>query len=513
MKLGTKLVVWLIATVIVTMAIHGYLSIQQDEANVAREIRVGMRGFSRAVQAVLQEHYAEHQDFSGMQPFLDAVGPKNNIHNLVLYNAKGEIIGRSASFLDTSVFPELDPTPLMKIDIHPALNGTTGTEGFINEQKTLIHYRIEPILDSKNKVVGAFVLARHGSRLVQSIAERRNRIISTTTALVVLLSVLILITVRRNVSRPISELIQRIREIGHGRWEQRISISGQDEIALLAREFNMMSEELQRTYANFVKEQGEKIRLERDLRHSERLASVGQLAAGLAHELGTPLNIISGRAEYLSRRDRSAEEIKDNLEVIRSQSDRIASIVRQLLEFARRKEPKFRAVDMPALLDNIRHMLEHQLQAKRIQVEFRAPRSLPILHADPDLLQQVFLNLYSNALHALSDGGLIHIGVEITDEGDRLARCENGAGRMRIIFEDNGAGIAREHLERVFDPFFTTKDIGEGTGLGLSVIYGIIKDHGGEIRVESEQGRFSRFIIDLPTEPFNASEAPLGLSS
>src|SRR5512147_261531 len=113
MTLGTKLVAWLIAIVIVTMAIHGYLSIQQDETNVAREIRVGMRGFTRAVQAALQEHYAEHQNFIGMKPFLDAVAPKNNIHNLLLYNANGEIIGRSASVLDTSVFPDLDPSPLM----------------------------------------------------------------------------------------------------------------------------------------------------------------------------------------------------------------------------------------------------------------------------------------------------------------------------------------------------------------------------------------------------------------
>jgi signal transduction histidine kinase len=513
MKLGTKLVIWLIATVVITMAIHGYLSIQQDEANVAREIRVGMRGFTRAVQAALQEHYAEHESFSGIQPFLDAVGPRNNIHNLVVYNTNAEVISRSASIIDASAFPELDPSPLLKLDPRPALKGESGTEGLIRNPRSLIHYRIEPILDSQARVVGAFILARHGSRLVQSVADRRDRIIRTTAALIILLSVLILITVRRNVSRPISELIRRIREIGQGRWEQRISISGHDEIASLAREFNLMSEELQRTYANFVKEQGEKNKLERDLRHSERLASVGQLAAGLAHELGTPLNIISGRAEYLSRRDRSADEIKDNLEVIRSQSDRIASIVRRLLEFARRKEPNLRPIDMPAFLNNIYHMLEHQLQAKHIQVEFEAPRSLPILQADPDLLQQVFLNLYSNALHALPDGGLIHIGVEITDEGDRLPRFKNGAARMRITFEDNGAGIAREHLDRVFDPFFTTKDIGEGTGLGLSVIYGIIKDHGGDIRVESEQGQFSRFIIDLPTEAFNAGEAPLGLSS
>ncbi|MGE5305296.1 MAG: hypothetical protein ACM3TN_18455, partial [Alphaproteobacteria bacterium] len=226
MKLGTKLVVWLIATVIVTMVIHGYLSIQQDEANVSREIRVGMRGFTRAVQATLQERYAEHQNLNGIQPFLDAVAPKNNIHNLIVYNDQGEVVARSASIVDTSRFPDLDPTPVVNLDIRPALSGKTGTEGDIREGQIWIHYRIEPILDFNGKAVGAFVLARHGSRLMETVGERRDRILSTTTALVILLSVLILITVRRNVSRPISELIQRIREIGHGRWEQRISISG-----------------------------------------------------------------------------------------------------------------------------------------------------------------------------------------------------------------------------------------------------------------------------------------------
>ncbi len=513
MKLGTKLVAWLISTVIITMAIHGYLSIRQDEGNVVREIRVGMRGFSRAIQAALQEHYADRRNFNGIQPFLDAVGPKNNIHDLVLYNTRGEIIARSASVIDTSAFPELDPGPLMKLDPRPVLRGQKDSEGLIRNQDTLIYYRIQPILDSNKEVVGAFLLARHGSRLVESVEQRRNRILATTVLLVVLLSVLILITVRRNVSRPIGELIQRIREIGRGRWEQRISASGQDEIASLAREFNSMSEELQRTYTNFLGEQAQKMKLERDLRHSERLASVGQLAAGLAHELGTPLNIISGRAEYLSRRPRSAEETKDNLEVIRSQSDRIVGIMRRLLEFARRKEPNFRPVEVRALLENIHHMLEHQLHEKHIRVQCEAPPSLPLLHADPELLQQVFLNLYSNALHALSDGGVIRIGAQVSAATNHGPAGPDGARRLRIIFEDNGTGIAREHLDRIFDPFFTTKDIGEGTGLGLSVTYGIIKDHGGDIRVESEPGRYTRFIIELPSGPFALSETLPGTAS
>jgi signal transduction histidine kinase len=121
------------------------------------------------------------------------------------------------------------------------------------------------------------------------------------------------------------------------------------------------------------------------------------------------------------------------------------------------------------------------------------------MSADPELLQQIFINLYSNALHAIGPGGVIKIGAEITDRG--ITQASPAAGHwLRISFEDNGAGIAPEHIGRVFDPFFTTKDVGEGIGLGLSVSYGIIQEHGGDIQVESEPGRFTRFIIYLPTE-------------
>src|SRR6266702_7968269 len=140
--------------------------------------------------------------------------------------------------------------------------------------------------------------------------------------------------------------------MGQGHWQQRIETRGHDEVASLANEFNIMSEELEGSYSRLVLEQDEKLKLEQELRHTERLASVGRLAAGLAHEIGTPLNIIGGRSEYLLRRPRSAEELKDNLGVIRSQSDRIAAIVRQLLEFSRRREPVFQPIELSALLDN-----------------------------------------------------------------------------------------------------------------------------------------------------------------
>jgi signal transduction histidine kinase len=226
---------------------------------------------------------------------------------------------------------------------------------------------------------------------------------------------------------------------------------------------------------------------------------MGRLAAGLAHEIGTPLNIIGGRAEFLMRRARSVEELTSNLQVIRAQADRITGIVRQLLEFARRKEPGFQTIDLSTLLADVQALLEHQIREKQIHIETDGITRLPLFQADPDMLQQVFLNLYTNALHALPSGGFIRIraGVGPARSFDGAA-SSNEPRRIWITFEDNGTGILPEHIDRVFDPFFTTKDVGQGTGLGLAVTYGIIKDHGGEIRAESEPGKFARFVIELP---------------
>lgn len=509
MKLGTKIILLIVLTVTAMMTVHGYLSVQQDEENVMRGMRTGMRGFAQAVRAALRDLYANNQNVAATREFAREVAPRGNIHGLIVYDLAARPVAISSSLNFPNDFPELDPAPILKLDPRAVLRDKKELEGYVREKGSFIYYRIEPIYTSQGQAVGAFVLARHGAGAMASIVERRNRIIATTTALVVGLSLLVWIIVQRSIARPINRLIDRVREVGRGHWQQRIDIGSDDELGTLAREFNLMSEELQNIYHRLMAEQGAKLQLEQDLRRSERLASVGQLAAGLAHEIGTPLNIISGRAEQLLRRPRSADEIKDNLQIIRSQSERIAAIVRQLLDFSRRREPLFRKIDLAALLAQVKDLLEHQIESKRIQVSITHPPSSPALRADAELLQQVFINLFANSIFALKPGGTVNIRIELID--GEAGASSNGAGQgARIYFEDDGAGIAPENLGRIFDPFFTTKDVGEGSGLGLSVVFGIIKDHGGEIRVESELGKFCRFVIDLPAaaEPNVASAAP-----
>lgn len=159
-----------------------------------------------------------------------------------------------------------------------------------------------------------------------------------------------------------------------------------------------------------------------------------------------------------------------------------------------------RAVDISSLLTNVQRLLQHQIEERRVAVKLELSGPLPEIQADPDLLQQVFINLYLNSLYVLDAGGTITVRADLTGDEESVPNRANGRSWLKVSFEDNGPGIPPEHIDHVFDPFFTTKDIGEGTGLGLAVSYGIVKEHGGDIRVESERGRFTRFVIRLPVD-------------
>lgn len=231
----------------------------------------------------------------------------------------------------------------------------------------------------------------------------------------------------------------------------------------------------------------ERYRIEQQLRQTERLAEMGTLASGMAHEIGTPMNVIQGRAEQLMRRTQE-ETTKKGLETIVAQVERITKIMNQLLTFARRKPSERRRINLGQTLDDCLEVLQERLRRIRVRVESRYETLLhPVhVHADPDQMSQVFLNLFINAIHAMPDGGTLRISLE------------RGDGHARAVIADTGHGIPKEDLPKIFHPFFTTKEAGQGTGLGLTVVHGIIQEHGGTITVESEPGTGTTFTVTLP---------------
>ena len=224
------------------------------------------------------------------------------------------------------------------------------------------------------------------------------------------------------------------------------------------------------------------------LLQSEKMASVGQLVSGVAHELNNPLTGVTGFAQLLLNRDLDDQTRRD-VQTIYSEAERAAKIVQNLLSFARRRKAQKGLVNLNTLLERVLELRSYDLRVKNIDLELDLDPRLPLTMSDPDQIQQVFFNVITNAEHAMlgAHGG-----------GKLKVRSRAEKGYVHLSFIDDGGGIPPENLRRVFDPFFTTKEGGQGTGLGLTISYGIVDDHAGRIRVESRPGKGATFVVELP---------------
>jgi signal transduction histidine kinase len=344
---------------------------------------------------------------------------------------------------------------------------------------------------------------------------------------------LVLFTTRRWVTMPISQLMRGIQAMARGeldtridtfdgakprflnrgkkrrsvstlsiprasdRGVERVDLGRGDELSKLGQAFNHMAIDLKRAQEQLIREGEVKLDLERSLRQSEKLATIGQLASGLAHEIGTPLNVISGRAELMKRRLEDRQASEKNLDVILNQTERITKIIQQLLGFVRKKIPEQRRLDVGPLLEMTLDFLDQQIQRQRVRVAKELRDHLPPVTGDPDQLQQVFLNLILNAIQSMPKGGELRL-IATTRSISKEGLEESQRSYVEIRVEDTGIGMEREVVESIFNPFFTTKAKEKGTGLGLTVSQGIIQDHEGWIEVESEVGKGSVFKVYLP---------------
>jgi two-component system NtrC family sensor kinase len=255
------------------------------------------------------------------------------------------------------------------------------------------------------------------------------------------------------------------------------------------KEFN---EELERR----VEERTRELRAAQDqLIQSEKLATIGELAAGVAHEINNPMGVILGFAQVLLKRIDESDAMYRPLSIIEREGVRCKNIVQDLLDFARQNKPAPRRLNVNDVIDAAANLMGHQANSENVTVVRDYASDLPDVVADENQLQQVFFNIILNAYQAMPDGGELHIASRVQD------------GQVQAVFSDTGPGIPQENIRHIFDPFFTTKDVGEGTGLGLSVSYGIIRQHSGTIEVQSENGAGATFVVKLPAvEPARMQE-------
>jgi signal transduction histidine kinase len=303
------------------------------------------------------------------------------------------------------------------------------------------------------------------------------------------------------VGRPVQRLVDQARGVAAGDLSRRVTPRRRDELGELALEMDQMCGELEQAHQRLAKETKARLEALEQLRRAERLVAVGELAAGVAHELGTPLNVVAGRAKLVTRGQVTGDDAVENARIIGEQAERMAGIVRQLLDFARQRELHKAPIDPHRLVSQTLSILEPLAAKRSVTLELASTDNLPTVEVDPAQIQQVLSNLVVNAVHATSGPGTVT--VELGVDGHRAPAELDGreSDFLKIGVVDRGTGIDPAIRDRIFEPFFTTKDVGEGTGLGLSVAYGIVREHRGFIEVESNPGSGSRFSVYVPIQP------------
>jgi two-component system, NtrC family, sensor kinase len=349
------------------------------------------------------------------------------------------------------------------------------------------------------RVVGAVDVSEPPPDLRAHVRRTIRATLVTTLALAATMMLMTLLVGAWVVGGPIAVLINQARRVAGGDLGARSVPRHQDELGELTRELNRMLDRLEGAAAEVRASTRERFDALEQLRHAERLTTVGRLASSVAHELGTPLNVVTGRARLIVEDE---HEARTHARIIIDQAERMTKIIRQLLDYARRRPPQKGEQDLSRLAADLLPMLATLASKKRIQLEFRAEVAAAPVTADATQVQQALTNLIVNAIQASADGAT----VDVTLRAATARRPANGnAGgkptsdeTFELAVRDHGPGMPPEVLARVFEPFFTTKPIGESTGLGLSVTHDIVDEHGGWIEADSAPGRGSRFSMFLP---------------
>ncbi len=492
MRLGTRLLLLLLPVVVGIMTFSAVLGLQTRQASLIEDTRLETQAYARAL-AVALNHALRDAKSENIQAIINQVSEVPTIYGILVYDRRGQLLFTSAALQE--------PTGAPTAELRRVLGGGGEYTTFVRTlQQEPVFSVLHAIRGPRDTVTGALEVAQSLSSIQQEAARTRRRYAMTTLALVTAITLVTLWIVRRTIARPLGRLVDASQALGAGDLGHRIDASAtKGELTQVARAFNSMAEGLEQTRAAITREAEERVELERRLRESEKMAAIGSLATSLAHEIAAPLNVISGRAEMMLKRESDQEGRERQLRIIVQQIHRITAIVRNLLDFARRRDPRPVPIDLDSVLTGVNELLEEELARARVTLDYNVAASLAV-HGDPDLLHQVFVNLYLNAIQAM----------ELIDSERRLsvsATCVAGAAdRPVAVIEvrDTGPGIHADVLDRVFDPFVTTKP--RGTGLGLVVARSIIQEHGGELTARNADPKPGAvFQIRLPALPLGAA--------
>ena len=393
-------------------------------------------------------------------------------------------IGETAGLPNISY---LDQSPLFHKILGNILNGDNGAERFTTTKGRDYLVSYQPVPSSLWSVM-----------VLTPYRESFRNILPLDQFLLIFLVTFVLIIIftfyiGKKFSDPVKDVVTGTQIIASGDFTHRIKTNLHDELGDLAKSFNKMAEYLQKTYQDLKSTSAQ-------LTQSAKLAAVGELAAGVAHELNQPLMVIRGHAQELLEEDSVPEKITKDLKLIEKQTGRMMRIIDHLRAFARQSSGAFEPVNLNEVINDSFTLISQQLKNNNINIIEELDDTIPRIWGDQNKLEQVFLNLMTNSKDAMEEMGHGILTVKTQPVFDNLSNVTGKVSGVLVLFSDTGVGIGKDIIDKVFDPFFTTKEVGKGTGLGLSISYSILKDHGGSITAVSNEGAGITFRLEFPAE-------------
>lgn len=491
--LSTKLILAVSCTAVAILTLLFYFLIQSQERVLTAAVEQNAGQLSETIKSstrndmLLNERDRVHQ-------IIDTIGRQEGLENIKIMNKEGRIIySTHREQMSTMVDKKAEACtgchtagkPLERLSIPERTRIFTDVQGvrrlgiinpIYNEEtcwQSACHAH-----NASQKVLGVLDVTMSLAMVDQQMSESRRELVGLVLVATLMISLILGFFVRRLVGRPVQQLVVATRHVAAGNLDYQIKNLGQDELGQLSFSFNNMTRQLAET--------------QRQVLQSDKLASLGRLAAGVAHEINNPLTGILTYSSFLAKRHGIEDETKKDLEVIIRETKRCRDIVKDLLDFSRQAPVQLTMLKINDVVQKSLQVLDNEFKIHRVQLS-TALNSQGTLQADANQLEQVLINLLSNAVDALEkEPKTIHIETQ-----DRM---EGAAQQTLLTVTDNGKGISSEHLSQIFDPFFTTKGQ-KGNGLGLAVVWGIVEKHGGTISVKSQVGQGTTFTLVLPSGP------------
>jgi signal transduction histidine kinase len=510
LSLRTEVIINISLLMLAAILLIGFTTTKTNEKNILQEKTKNAEAIVQDIQTFFEFVFRDRKGLTlnhpiikeEIQDFINIYNKERNFYNLIITDSDGKVIASNKQqWVDRNFKPLLLEQSMKSNTREIELEKGNGL--WIPEYRKLT---ISSPLWIQKKMVGGVLIELPLSDMMRRLIEYQRMFLT----LIILDSIVLIVfgsfLLSRVLVKPVKELVSLTKKISEGNLNQTIEVHSNNEIGQLISSFNRMIEQL-REKQEKIEKHLESLELankklketQEELIRSEKLASIGRFAAGVAHEVGNPLGSILGYTSLLASEGIDKETGKDYLKRIEKEIERINRIVRELLNYARPTKFEIKEVEVNQIIENTLSLLSYQKSFKNIETRLEFQPHLPPIQGDESQLSQVFMNIILNAVDAMPQGGTLRIKTEECIVGNGFStKFSEGDRLVRIKFSDTGIGIKQEDLKKIFDPFFTTKDPDKGTGLGLSVSLRIVESLGGEIKVESEPGKGSTFEVYFP---------------